>query len=192
MKGFGIFILIAGFCWMIFALNMDVSVSTGMGRVNNLGLMADRQVHTIVGGMIALAGIMMVIFGGKVSVSPASIPAQTDTRPCPLCAETIKNAAIKCKHCGAEVDGVSAPRLKNGWVASTACRDDEEQRRTIEAITATGLPVVSMIGHAVGAGPFETKEEARQALVAMRDGPRLFSEIIYRDSVSGKYPPITD
>lgn len=192
MKGFGIFILIAGICWMIFALNMDVSVSTGMGRVNNLGLMADRQVHTIVGGMIALAGIMMVIFGGKVSVSPASIPAQTDTRPCPLCAETIKNAAIKCKHCGAEVDGVSAPRLKNGWVASTACRDDEEQRRTIEAITATGLPVVSMIGHAVGAGPFETKEEARQALVAMRDGPRLFSEIIYRDSVSGKYPPIAD
>ena len=192
MKGFGIFILIAGICWMIFALNMDVSVSTGMGRVNNLGLMADRQVHTIVGGMIALAGIMMVIFGGKVSVSPASIPAQTDTRPCPLCAETIKNAAIKCKHCGAEVDGVSAPRLKNGWVASTACRDDEEQRRTIEAITATGLPVVSMIGRAVGAGPFETKEEARQALVAMRDGPRLFSEIIYRDSVSGKYPPIAD
>lgn len=192
MKGFGIFILIPGICWMIFALNMDVSVSTGMGRVNNLGLMADRQVHTIVGGMIALAGIMMVIFGGKVSVSPASIPAQTDTRPCPLCAETIKNAAIKCKHCGAEVDGVSAPRLKNGWVASTACRDDEEQRRTIEAITATGLPVVSMIGRAVGAGPFETKEEARQALVAMRDGPRLFSEIIYRDSVSGKYPPIAD
>ena len=192
MKGFGIFILIAGICWMIFALNMDVYVSTGMGRVNNLGLMADRQVHTIVGGMIALAGIMMVIFGGKVSVSPASIPAQTDTRPCPLCAETIKNAAIKCKHCGAEVDGVSAPRLKNGWVASTACRDDEEQRRTIEAITATGLPVVSMIGRAVGAGPFETKEEARQALVAMRDGPRLFSEIIYRDSVSGKYPPIAD
>lgn len=192
MKGFGTFALIVGICWVIFALSMDVSVSTGMGRVNNLGLMADRQVHTIVGGMIALAGLVMVIFGGKVSAPTPSAPAEMDTRPCPLCAETIKNAAVKCKHCGAEVDAISAPRLKNGWVASTACRDDEEQQRTIEAITATGLPVVSMIGRAVGAGPFETKEEARQALVAMRDGPRLFSEIIYRDSVSGKYPPITD
>ncbi|WP_240477745.1 zinc ribbon domain-containing protein [Pseudomonas lundensis] len=192
MKGFGTFALIVGICWVIFALSMDVSVSTGMGRVNNLGLMADRQVHTIVGGMIALAGLVMMLLGGKGSPPSRAETAEHDTRHCPLCAETIKNAAIKCKHCGAEVDGVSAPRLKNGWVASTACRDDEEQRRTIEAITATGLPVVSMIGHAVGAGPFETKEEARQALVAMRDGPRLFSEIIYRDSVSGKYPPIAD
>ena len=192
MKGFGTFALIVGICWVIFALSIDVSVSTGMGRVNNLGLMADRQVHTIVGGMIALAGLVMMLLGGKGSPPSRAETAEHDTRHCPLCAETIKNAAIKCKHCGAEVDGVSAPRLKNGWVASTACRDDEEQRRTIEAITATGLPVVSMIGHAVGAGPFETKEEARQALVAMRDGPRLFSEIIYRDSVSGKYPPIAD
>ena len=192
MKGFGTFALIVGICWVVFALSMDVSVATGMGRVNNLGLMADRQVHAIVGGMIALAGLVMMLLGGKGQPPSRAETAEHDTRHCPLCAETIKNAAIKCKHCGAEVDGVSAPRLKNGWVASTACRDDEEQRRTIEAITATGLPVVSMIGHAVGAGPFETKEEARQALVAMRDGPRLFSEIIYRDSVSGKYPPIAD
>ncbi|WP_338487113.1 superinfection immunity protein [Pseudomonas trivialis] len=113
-------------------------------------------------------------------------------RSCPYCAETIKFAAIKCKHCGTDVEPVAAPRLKNGWVASTACRDEEEQQRTIEAITRTGLPVVPMIGLAVGAGPFETKEEAKQALITMRDGPRLFSEIVYRDSVSGKYPPITN
>ena len=56
MKGFGVFILIAGICWMIFALNMDVSVTTGISKVYNLGLMADRQVHAIVGCMIALAG----------------------------------------------------------------------------------------------------------------------------------------
>jgi len=49
-----------------------------------------------------------------------------------------------------------------------------------------------MIGLAVGAGPFETKEEAKQALATLRDGPRIFSEIVCRDSVSGKYAPITD
>lgn len=113
-------------------------------------------------------------------------------RTCPFCAETIKAAAIKCKHCGADVEPVVAPRLKNGWVASTACRDEIEQQCTIEAIAATGLPVVSMAGLAVGAGPFETKEEAKHALTTLRDGPRLFCEIIYRDSVSGKYPPIAD
>ena len=191
MKGFGAFALIVGVCWLIFALSMDVSVPTGAGgRVNNLGLMADRQIHTIVGGVIALAGLLMILLGGK--GSPSTAQAEKDTRPCPMCAESIKNAAIKCKHCGADIEPAAAPRLKNGWVASTTCRDEEEQQRTIEAIAGTGLPVVSMIGLAVGAGPFETKEEAKQALAIMRDGPRLFSEIVYRDSVSGKYSLITD
>ncbi|WP_178129078.1 hypothetical protein [Pseudomonas sp. ANT_J12] len=191
MKGLGKVVLFIGVCWAIYALNMDVSVSTDSGgRVNNLGLMADRQVHTIAGGMIALAGLLMILIGGR--ASPAKPQVESGTRPCPLCAETIKNAAVKCKHCGADVELVAAPRLKNGWVASTACRDEIEQQRTIEAIAATGLPVVSMTGLAVGAGPFETKEEAKKALAAMRDGPKLFSEIIYRDSVSGKYPPIAD
>lgn len=191
MKGFGTFALIVGICWLIFALSMDVSVATGAGgRVNNLGLMADRQIHTIVGGVIALAGLLMVLLGGK--SSPAASLIENDTRPCPLCAETIKNAAIKCKHCGADVEPIPTPQLEYGWVASTACRDEEEQQQTAEAIAVAGLPVVSMIGWAVGAGPFETKEEAKQAQATMRDGPRLFSDIVYRDSVSGKYPPITD
>ena len=191
MKGFGTFAMIVGVCWLVFALAMDVSVATGTGgRVNNLGLMADRQVHTIVGGMITLAGLLMVLLGGKSAATPAR--ADTDTRPCPLCAETIKRAAVKCKHCGADVEAAPSPRLKNGWVATTSCRDAEEQERTIAAIAEIGLPVVSMMGMAVGAGPFETKDEAKAALKQMRDGPRLYSEIVYRDSVSGKYHPITD
>lgn len=191
MKGFGTFAMIVGVCWLVFALGMDVSVATGTGgRVNNLGLMAGRQVHTIVGGMITLAGLLMVLLGGKSAATPAR--ADTDTRPCPLCAETIKRAAVKCKHCGADVEAAPSPRLKNGWVATTSCRDAEEQERTIAAIAEIGLPVVSMMGMAVGAGPFETKDEAKAALKQMRDGPRLYSEIVYRDSVSGKYHPITD
>ncbi|MGY2294284.1 superinfection immunity protein [Pseudomonas yamanorum] len=119
-------------------------------------------------------------------------PIVPSDRTCPFCAETIKSAAIKCKHCGAEVEAVKATSLKQGWVASTTCRDVEEQERTIDAIKMAGLPVVSMVGLAVGAGPYETKDEAKQARVVLRDGPQIFSEVIYRDSVSGKYPPIAD
>ena len=68
------------------------------GRVNNMGLMADRQIHTIVGGMIALAGLLIVLLCGR--GSPASSQAKKDTRPCPLSAETIKTEAVKCMHCG--------------------------------------------------------------------------------------------
>ena len=56
------------------------------GRVNNLGLMADRQVHTIVSGVIALAGLLMVLLGGK--GSPAAAQVEKDTRPLPyVCRE---------------------------------------------------------------------------------------------------------
>lgn len=113
-------------------------------------------------------------------------------RACPFCAETIKSAAIKCKHCGADVEAIQVPRLKNGWVASVPCKAGSEQLSTIEAIKTLGLPIVPMIGAAIGAGPFETKDEAKQALALLRNEPRLFSEIMYRDSVSGKYPPILD
>ncbi|MDP4572276.1 hypothetical protein Q8O96_24695 [Pseudomonas sp. LPH60] len=102
MKGIGTLALVVGICWAVFALSMDVSVATGSGgRVNNLGLMADRQLHTIVGGMITLAGLLMVLLGGRGSAPSAT--TATDTRPCPACAETIKNAAIKCRHCGVDV-----------------------------------------------------------------------------------------
>lgn len=175
------------FIWLLLVGGFSV-LTGGPGLIIALPLAS-------IGYAIGINGILTNSYlrKGWVEVSGGSVGAHiSDLRDCPLCAETIKKAAVKCKHCGADVEPARPPRLKNGWVASTTCRDEEEQRRTVEAITATGLPVVSMIGLAVGAGPFETKEEAKQALVTMRDGPRLFSEIVYRDSVSGKYPPIPD
>lgn len=102
MKRLGTFALIVGACWIVFALSMDVSVATGSGgRVNNLGLMADRQIYTILGGIIALAGLLMILLRAKPEA--ASSAAGLDSQLCPFCAETIKKFAIKCKHCGADI-----------------------------------------------------------------------------------------
>ena len=180
MKGFGTFALIVGICWVVFGLSMNVSVSTGTGRVNNLVLMADRQVHTIVGGMIALAGLVMLILGGKVSASAPSALAEMDTRPCPLCAETIKNAAIKCKHCGAEVESAAnqldqpepVKRLFPGWTVRISTPATE--RGSAEQLLASlGVPVMAIDGNTIITGPFDSERSAKAVSIDLGDKHNL-------------------
>ena len=191
MKGFGTFILIVGVCWLVFALSMDVSVSTGLGRVKNLGLMADRQLHAIVGGMIALAGLIMLIFGGRSAAPAASVPAVNDTRPCPLCAETIKRAAIKCKHCGAEIQQPNiqeVPALRFGWVARVICSDDASRARVSAAIADAGFPVVEMLKvGGVAAGAFKKKSDAEAAADHLEKNLGFAVTVMFRDKISRDY-----
>lgn len=59
----GIFLLIASIGCLVYALTLDVSVPVaGFGRVNNLGLMADRQTFLILGGAGSLISTLLIIF----------------------------------------------------------------------------------------------------------------------------------
>lgn len=190
MRGLGIAVLVSGVLVIIGALLMDVSVSSGIGRVNNLGLMAERQNFTMIGGILLLAGLLMAIFGRRPQASVAQ--AELGSRPCPMCAEAIKNAAVKCRHCGSDVQPVATARLAEGWVASIPCKEGPEQARTVEAIESLGFPAVPMEGANIGAGPFFTKEEAKHAARRLADERKLFANVDYRDRASGKFPPLPE
>ena len=112
MKGFGWVVLLVGVLWLIVALNMDVSVATGYGRVNNIGLMASRQNHIIVGSVMALCGLLMAILGKRNSEDVGG------RVKCPFCAELISEEAIKCKHCGSDVQSLLAQRHSSAFKPS--------------------------------------------------------------------------
>lgn len=190
MRGIGIAILVLGGLIIVGAMAMDVSVPSGMGRVNNLGLMADRQNYLIVGGVVLIAGLLILLLGQR---QPAhGQQSDLDARPCPLCAETIRSAAIKCKHCGADVQPVAPARLVEGWVASVPCTEGSEQIRTVEAIEALGFSAVPMEGSNIGAGPFFTREDAKQAAKRLSEEHKIFAKVDYRDRASGKFPPLPE
>lgn len=185
MRGFGILALIVGLIAVIGAMAMDVSVSTGMGRrVNNIGLMAQQQNYLIIGALVALAGLLMTIFGGKKQMTSqqiASIMESKDSRPCPFCAEPIKHAAIKCKHCQADVPSVERKLPSNGWTVRIPCRPGEEYATTHAKLKADNLPVDKSETPTIIIGPYEHKAFAVETLNHLHERHAIFGELQYDD-----------
>lgn len=110
MKSLGIFLIVIGSIWAIIAFNMDTSISTGLGsidsnyglptRVNNLGLMAERQNHLILSGLTVVIGILLFGFGSIANNSSNSIGNKI---ACPFCAEQINVEAKFCRFCQKEL-----------------------------------------------------------------------------------------
>jgi hypothetical protein len=66
LRTFGVFLLIAGLAVAgYFFLGFDTSVESAVGRVNNLGLMADRQNGIIVGIGLGVVGTIMLAIGSR-------------------------------------------------------------------------------------------------------------------------------
>lgn len=75
----GCALLAVGLIWLLIAFNMDTSVATGGGvygvpsRIENIGLIAQRQNHILVSCFISLAGILLILFGGQGANPPISV-----------------------------------------------------------------------------------------------------------------------
>ena len=100
MKGWGQLALIAGVVGLIAALSMDTSVSTGYGRVNNLGLMKDQQNYIFIAIALMVIGLMMVIGARKSANGDSGEARGGPTRKCPECEESILIDAKVCRYCG--------------------------------------------------------------------------------------------
>lgn len=140
MRNFGYFVLVVGLLCIVGALAMDVSVSSGAGRVNNIGLMAERQNLILIGGLMLLIGVIMAIAGKRQKEANDS---SNNSRACPICAETIKCAAVKCKHCGSEVESIS---ISNGNGGDVRPAGEPIDRETMKLWVARGSLLTIFVG----------------------------------------------
>lgn len=62
----GILLLLGGLVvTAFFYFGFDTSVESGVGRVNNIGLMADRQNGILIGLGLAIVGTIMLVIGSR-------------------------------------------------------------------------------------------------------------------------------
>lgn len=179
MRGLGIIVLIAGVIWLIVAAGSDVSVATvSGGRVNNIGLMAERSNQTMIGGFVALAGLLMILFGGRRGVASADelMLSQRDARACPFCAEPINQAAILCKHCGSSIEPVPPQPVTHGWTIRIPCRPQDVEA-TKAAVNHLGHPMLPPDGAVLILGFYEIEHDAKAVQKSLRDRNRIHGDL---------------
>jgi hypothetical protein len=109
MKKIGIVIASISALCLLLALNMSTTVTTEAKTfgdfkvpsmtVNNLGLMQSKQNYINVSAVFLILGVGIFLLAPKNDSKKSK-----KYNKCPFCAEEVANDAIKCKHCGSDIN----------------------------------------------------------------------------------------
>lgn len=159
------------FIWMALVVGFSV-LTGGPGLIIALPLVS-------IGYAISINAILANSYlrRGWVEVSDGAPNTEaSDVRDCPFCAEKIKCAAIKCKHCGAEVESAAnqldqsepVKRLFPGWTVRISTPATE--RGSAEQLLASlGVPVMAIDGDTIITGPFDSERSAKAVSIDLGD-----------------------
>lgn len=138
MRTIGILLFIVGVAFLFISCNMNTTV----GGYHNIGLISDRQNHTIVAAALTIIGLLIFLLTQRTSTQ-----GKKSTK-CPFCAEEIAIEAVLCKHCHSTVpnnhqepENKPAPQLVRTALNSliTAEIKTTKQLDQIKAIAATEI-----------------------------------------------------
>lgn len=141
MIAFGLLLWAGAAFFLLGALGMDTSVQTEVGvRVHNIGLLGFQQMGIYTGIGLFIGGAIFIAVGSRnASTKSVESAGAADTKACPFCAETVKRAAIVCKHCGKDLQ--VAPKLDSDDGYGDRVISEGVLNERIRALQAAGYRV---------------------------------------------------
>ena len=164
------------FIWVLLVVGFSV-LTGGPGLIIALPLVS-------IGYAFGIKGILTNSYlrRGWVDVSGGTQSTEaSDVRDCPFCAETIKCAAIKCKHCGADVEATTAAQLTQSepskkifyaWTVRISAHASDLPA-VEQLLRDLGISVMAIDGDTIITGPFDSERSAKSVSIELGDKHNL-------------------